>query len=45
RGWLALDKAVNPFLTQVYQKPNYRINDRFLSQDWADYTGDNQQFQ
>lgn len=45
RGWLALDKTVNPFLTQVYQKPNYRINDRFLSQDWADYTGDNQQFQ
>ncbi|EFQ56972.1 D-alanyl-lipoteichoic acid biosynthesis protein DltD [Streptococcus downei] len=38
-GWLAADKYINPFLTQKQAQPNYQINDAFLSQTWANYTG------
>ena len=37
-GWLAMDKAVNPFLTEKQSKPNYQINKQFLSKKWANYT-------
>ena len=37
-GWVAMDKAVNPFLTEKQSKPNYQINKQFLSKKWANYT-------
>lgn len=43
-GWLAADKYINPFLTEKQAKPNYQINDDFLSQDWANYTGQPEDF-
>lgn len=36
RGWLDLDRYINPFLSKKYIKPAYEIdNDQFLSKDWA----------
>ena len=37
-GWLAMDKVVNPFLSQKQTTPTYHINDQFLSQKWANET-------
>ena len=44
-GWLAFDKVVNPFLSNPTTVPNYQMNDRFFSQDWADYDGNIKDFQ
>lgn len=44
-GWLAFDKVVNPFLSNPTTAPNYQMNDRFFSQDWADYDGNIKDFQ
>ena len=44
-GWLAFDKVVNPFLSNPTTAPSYQINDRFFSQDWADYDGNIKDFQ
>ena len=44
-GWLAFDKVVNPFLSNPTTAPNYQMNDRFFSQDWATYDGNIQDFQ
>lgn len=44
-GWLAFDKVVNPFLTDPTPAPDYKMNDRFFSQDWADYDGNIKDFQ
>ena len=44
-GWLAFDKVVNPFLSNPTTAPNYQMNDRFLSQDWANYDGNIKDFQ
>ena len=35
-GWLAFDKAVNPFLTNKQPTPNYHLNDYFFSREWAE---------
>ncbi len=43
-GWLAMDKAVNPFLSQKQATPSYRLNDQFLTKAWASYDGSVQQF-
>lgn len=43
-GWLAMDKVVNPFLSQKQPKPNYNLNDQFLTEKWAKYTGVVQSF-
>lgn len=40
KGWIEMDKWVNPFLTKELDKPSYHLNQRFLNKDWADYTGD-----
>ncbi|MBM7635319.1 D-alanine transfer protein [Streptococcus saliviloxodontae] len=37
-GWLAMDKAVEPFLTNPRPAPNYTIQDQFLSKEWANTT-------
>lgn len=37
-GWVAMDKAVKPFLDKENTRPTYQINNRFLSQKWAKYT-------
>lgn len=34
RGWLAVDQAVDPFLTTKQKTPHYQINSRFYSKDW-----------
>ncbi|EHJ56774.1 D-alanyl-lipoteichoic acid biosynthesis protein DltD [Streptococcus urinalis FB127-CNA-2] len=34
-GWLAFDKAVQPFLETNQNKPQYHINNDFLSKTWA----------
>lgn len=34
RGWLAIDKYVNPFLNAKYKEPSYSINDYFYSKEW-----------
>ena len=39
-GWLAFDKAVDPFLSNPQPAPNYQLNDRFFSKEWAQYDGD-----
>ena len=39
-GWLAFDKAVNPFISNPKPAPNYQINNRFFSKEWANYDGD-----
>ena len=44
-GWLAFDKVVNPFLSNPTTAPSYQMNDRFFSQDWANYDGNIQDFQ
>ena len=44
-GWLAFDKVVNPFLSNPTTAPNYQTNDRFFSQDWANYDGNIKDFQ
>ena len=44
-GWMAFDKVVNPFLSNPTTAPNYQMNDRFFSQDWADYDGNIKDFQ
>ena len=44
-GWLAFDKVVNPFLSNPTTEPNYQMNNRFFSQDWADYDGNIKDFQ
>lgn len=43
-GWLAMDKVVNPFLSQKQPIPSYHLNDQFLTKDWASYDGSVQQF-
>lgn len=43
-GWLAVDKYVNPFLTQKQVQPDYHISNDFLTQDWANYTGQPEAF-
>ena len=44
-GWLAFDKVVNPFLSNPTTAPNYQMNDRFFSKDWATYDGNIKDFQ
>ena len=44
-GWLAFDKVVNPFLSNPTTAPTYQMNDRFFSQDWANYDGNIKDFQ
>ena len=44
-GWLAFDKVVNPFLSNPTTAPDYQMNDRFFSQDWANYDGNIKDFQ
>ena len=44
-GWLAFDKVVNPFLSNPTTAPDYQMNDRFFSKDWATYDGNIQDFQ
>lgn len=44
-GWLAMDKSVNDFISQERPAPTYRINDTFLTKEWARYEGDPSQFQ
>ena len=43
--WLAFDKVVNPFLTDPKPAPDYKMNDRFFSKDWATYDGNIKDFQ
>ena len=43
-GWLAFGKAVDPFISNPQPAPEYKINNRFLSQDWANYKGQPDQF-
>ena len=44
-GWLAFDKAVDPFLSSPTPAPTYHLNERFFSKDWATYDGDVKEFQ
>lgn len=44
-GWIAFDKAVDPFLSNPTPAPTYQLNDRFFSKDWAMYDGDAKEFQ
>lgn len=43
-GWLAFDKAVDPFLSNPTPAPTYHLNERFFSKDWAIYDGDIKEF-
>lgn len=38
KGWVAFDKAVDPFVSNPTPAPSYHLNDRFYSKDWANYT-------
>ena len=44
KGWVAFDKAVDPFVSNPTPAPNYNLNDRFYSKDWAGHTGAPSQF-
>ncbi|CAK8054547.1 D-alanyl-lipoteichoic acid biosynthesis protein DltD [Eupransor demetentiae] len=37
RGWLTADQSINPFLSNGYKQPSYKMNNRFLSEDWQNY--------
>lgn len=39
-GWLAFDKAVNPFLSHLQPAPTYKLNNQFFSKEWAQYDGE-----
>ena len=43
-GWLAFDKAVDPFVSKPQPAPNYQINEKFFSKEWANYTGNYEEF-
>lgn len=34
RGWLAVDKQVDPFLTKQQKTPTYKISSKFYSKQW-----------
>lgn len=38
-GWVAVDKAVDPFLTKSQPAPHYTISDTYLSKNWQNATG------
>ena len=38
-GWLAFDKAVDPFVSNPQPAPTYHLNDQFFSKEWATYKG------
>ena len=44
KGWVAFDKAVNPFVSNPTPAPSYKLNDRFYSKDWANYTANPNEF-
>ena len=44
KGWVAFDKAVDPFVSNPTPAPNYHLNDRFYSKDWANYTANPNEF-
>lgn len=44
RGWVAFDKAVDPFVSNPTPAPSYHLNDRFYSKDWANYTANPNEF-
>ena len=44
-GWLAFDKAVDPFLSNPTPAPTYHLNERFFSKEWSLYDGDVKDFQ
>ncbi|GEP72886.1 DltD protein [Lentilactobacillus rapi DSM 19907 = JCM 15042] len=37
RGWLKIDRAVDPFLTKQVNPPHYHIDNRFYSKNWEQY--------
>lgn len=43
-GWVAFDKAVDPFVSNPTPAPSYHLNDRFYSKDWANYTANPDEF-
>lgn len=44
KGWVAFDKAVDPFVSNPTPAPSYHLNDRFYSKDWANYTANPDKF-
>lgn len=44
KGWVAFDKAVDPFVSNPTSAPSYHLNDRFYSKDWANYTANPDEF-
>lgn len=44
KGWVAFDKAVDPFVSNPTPAPSYHLNDRFYSKDWANYTANPNEF-
>lgn len=44
KGWVAFDKAVDPFVSNPTPAPSYHLNDRFYSKDWANYTANPSEF-
>lgn len=37
RGWLAFDEGVSPFLSEPQAKPDYHINNKFISERWNNF--------
>lgn len=44
KGWVAFDKAVDPFVSNPTPASSYHLNDRFYSKDWANYTANPDEF-
>lgn len=44
KGWVAFDKAVDPFVSNPTPAPSYHLNNRFYSKDWANYTANPSEF-
>lgn len=44
KGWVAFDKAVDPFVSNPTPAPSYNLNDRFYCKDWANYTANPNEF-
>ena len=44
RGWLTLDKAIRPFLTEKVPSPRYRIDNYYYSKEWQNESGSDNHF-
>lgn len=45
RGWLKMDQAIRPFLTQKVKAPHYKVDNYFYSKQWQNDNGSDGSFE